>query len=92
MSKLVSIPDDGFVKVPIMVPDIDTPIGYRYVNLGFMPAVENNQGARGKWRQSKGAGTYCSVCGKSPTLGLNCDLHEAFHPDFCPNCGSDNRA
>ena len=44
MSKLVSIPDDGFVKVPIMVPDIDTPIGYRYVNLGFMPAVENNQG------------------------------------------------
>lgn len=79
--RLIKIPDDGIVRIPIM--DGDTTIGERRFDLSFLPTVEAEPVRHGRWDTPYDAfhdmvTIVCSCCGHTG----------AKHFHYCPHCGA----
>ena len=81
--RLIEIPDDGIVRIPIMSGE-DT-VGERRIDLSHMPTIEIEQVRHGRWviketmiRNPYAKNAYCSECLEETSYAHN----------YCPNCGA----
>ena len=75
--RLIEIPSDGIICIPIM--EGDTTVGERRVDLSWYPTVDAVEVVHGRWKEGNVIHKYgCSCCwARQDTIS-----------PYCPNCGA----
>lgn len=90
-NRLIEIPADGIIRVPIM--QGDSTVGERRIDLSDIPVVDAVEVVHGHWvslTECSNAGVYCSVCQKKVYKEdyAWANRKNKLRSNYCPNCGA----
>lgn len=85
--RLIEIPDDGIVRIPIM--DGESTVGERRIDLSNFPTVDAVPVVHEKWVNAPLCGNDCCRCSNCGSWhNIHANLRGEINFKYCPDCGA----